>query len=309
MSYEDRCQISALLKRNFSILQIAKELGFHRSTIYREIKRHWGLSDFGLIPGYFPRAAQRKSKQSAKKRVKKKIITGELELLVINKLKKGWSPEIIAGRLKYEKNKSLSHQTIYDFINENKSLKKYLRFGSKRGNGRLSQRKRAQETLPSIHSRPIGANDRSVWGHWERDGMYGANRKQVLVCLERKSRLVRLKKMDYSNAKYVHELTAEMLKEEKVLSITNDNGSEFRKPHLSRYPLYYCDPLKPQQRGSVENVIGSLRRFIKRETDLEMLGNKGLEEIECCINLTPRKIFDYKTPYEVHHGKSVALVI
>lgn len=39
VSYEIRCQISALLKIDISVPTIAKILGFNKSTIYREIKR------------------------------------------------------------------------------------------------------------------------------------------------------------------------------------------------------------------------------------------------------------------------------
>ena len=114
-------------------------------------------------------------------------------------------------------------------------------------------------------------------GHWERDGMYGANKKQLLVCIERKTRLVRIEKMNSTRAQDVHNLTSKALKKDKVLSITNDNGTEFRRPHLSKYPIYYCDPMKPYQRGSVENVIGSLRRLVKRTTDLEKMTGKRVK--------------------------------
>ena len=66
--------------------------------------------------------------------------------------------------------------------------------------------------------------------------------------------------------------------------------------------------MKPHQRGSVENVIGSLRRLIKRTTDLDLMSDKRLKEIEKYINQSPRKMFGYRTPYEVYYNKKVALI-
>ena len=40
VSYGERCQIFALLQSKISIIHIAKQLGRHKSTIYREIKRN-----------------------------------------------------------------------------------------------------------------------------------------------------------------------------------------------------------------------------------------------------------------------------
>ena len=72
---------------------------------------------------------------------------------------------------------------------------------------------------------------------------------------------------------------------------------------------YFCDVLKPGQRGTVENTIGLLRRFIKREIDLDQISPQKLKALENQINLRPRKCLDYKTPYEVFYNKKVALAV
>ncbi|MAE58546.1 MAG: hypothetical protein CME69_06670, partial [Halobacteriovorax sp.] len=284
VSYEDRCQISAMLKRDFSISEIATELGFHKTTIYREIGRNKDPSSSPYHQVYNPRLAQIKTNRRALEKGRKKVIQPKIENVIIEKLKKGWSPEKVAGRFKREKYLNISHQTIYNFIYENSEYKKLLRFGGKTGIGRRRQHHIREEKLTNISKRPISANNRTRKGHWERDGMFGANRKQLLVCIERKTRLVRIRKMTSTRADEVHQLTKKALKNDKVLSITNDNGTEFRKPHLSSYPIYYCDPMKPNQRGSVENVIGSLRKLVKRTTDLDKMTDKRVREIENYIN-------------------------
>ena len=51
LTLEQRYQISALLKSNISISEIARQIGCHKSTISREIKRNTGKR------GYRPKQA------------------------------------------------------------------------------------------------------------------------------------------------------------------------------------------------------------------------------------------------------------
>lgn len=298
-----------MLKRDFSVTEIARELGFHKSSISREIKRGWGPSACCIYRDYYPVEANKKSIKEAKKRGNKKRIVDSIYDFVVKMLNLRWSPERIAGRYRKEKGGTICHQTIYNFIAKNPFFKKFLRFPDKRGTGRYKQRLNSKNNLMNISTRPTSANNRSRFGHWERDGMYGANKKQVLVCIERKSRLIRLGKINLLSAEKVNNLTEHLLKNEKVITITNDNGTEFRKPKTSKFPIYYCDPMRPNQRGSVENVIGTLRRYITRKTDLNYIDEIKLKEIEDILNQTPRKIFDYLTPYEVYYKCKVALVV
>lgn len=117
--------------------------------------------------------------------------------------------------------------------------------------------------------------------------------------------------MPSPNSKLVSELTLKMLKRSKgpVYSITNDRGTEFRGEQEMNIPVYYCDPLKPQQRGTVENTIGMLRRKITRKTDLVALGAKGIRKLEKEFNLTPRKCLGFRTSFEVFYKTKVALVM
>ena len=43
LACEQRYQISALLKAGFKQIQIARELGVHKSTVSREVRRNRGL--------------------------------------------------------------------------------------------------------------------------------------------------------------------------------------------------------------------------------------------------------------------------
>ena len=302
VSYEVRCQIFAYLQINLSIPEIATRLGFNKSTIYRELSRTSNSKS------YSPKKAQSDASIKSRHKGRKPIIVRDRLKLVRELLNQGWSPEMIAKRYQLEKKESFSYQTIYNFVHKNPELKQYLRFVGKTGIGRRKQQNIRKEKLASIHERPTSANNRSRFGHWERDGMYGANRQQLLVCLERKSRFVRLAKMPNTNAAVISKLTEKILRKEKVITITNDNGTEFRRPDTCKYPIYYCDAMKPNQRGSVENVIGSLRKLVKRTTDLNLMSDKRIKQIEKYINQVPRKMFGYRTPYEIYFNKKVALI-
>ncbi|WP_423811889.1 transposase, partial [Pseudomonas aeruginosa] len=94
-----------------------------------------------------------------------------------------------------------------------------------------------------------------------------------------------------------------------IYTITNDNGSEFRGEPIKEVRVYHCDPMKPQQRGTVENTIGMLRRHITRQTDLETMTDADIKDIEDRMNLRPRKILGYMTPYEMFYKTKVALAV
>ena len=84
----------------------------------------------------------------------------------------------------------------------------------------------------------------------------------------------------------------------RILSMTNDNGPEFKGNKPLSVPVYFCHPYTPQERGTVENTIGQVRRFFPKKSYLE---NMNVDEMESWLNHRPMKILNFKTPYEVYH--------
>ena len=87
-------------------------------------------------------------------------------------------------------------------------------------------------------------------------------------------------------------------------TLTSDNGSEFVELYklekiLSNFGVYYCDPYKAWQRGSVENANGLLRWFFPKKTDFSKISEEELRKAQYKINGRPMK---------VHNGKSAASV-
>jgi IS30 family transposase len=304
---KDRIQIQSYLILGLNLNQIAKILGFHKSTISREIKRHT-LAVYSATDADFSAKAQFK-------RCRRRFRINELlSSYILDRLKMGWSPEQIGGRLKCEGSSySLSHQTIYRHFYRNKLNKgKLLRFGYKRrGFGRkfaLDMSRNSSWKLP-IASRPDEANQRTEIGHWERDLFFGLNRKTVLILADRKTRYTMLKKTNNFKSEEIANITNELLANKPLKTITNDNGSEFFDVKAIGAPVYFCKAWKPQQRGTVENTIGLLRQYLKRKTNLDEVTETTIKALEMRINLRPRKILDYKTPYEVFHNQTVALAM
>ena len=91
---EDRLKIYDLLLKGEAIETIANELRFHKSTLYRELERN------SCEYGYRPDLA---SQQASLRRygVNKLDKLPQLLSYIIDKLKDGWSPERIAGRLRF----------------------------------------------------------------------------------------------------------------------------------------------------------------------------------------------------------------
>lgn len=294
VSYAVRCQIFALKKTQTPISTIAQIVGYHKSTIYRELKRNKGHRN------YFPERAQWLSNRRAKLRIRKPIICASIKRRIVSRLDLGWSPEIIVGRLKEEKIASMSHETIYRFLRKNPVHATKLKFYKRRGYGRYRQLMARPQWMIGIKSRPKIVDRRERFGDWERDTMYTKNRGFVLVCLERKSRLVRIAELKTHKAEEVSIMTSKLINKagRKVYTVTNDNGGEFRWKDPLGYKCFYCEPHRPHQRGSVENVIGLLRQYIKRDSDLKEL---NLKEIEENINNRPRKVLGFKTPNEVFY--------
>jgi transposase, IS30 family len=300
VTYEDRCQISALMQAGFTQTMVAVSLGLHKSTISRELLRN----------GKNPKLAQRLCRARFERCRRKKLIVGHVRERVTSLLIQEWSPLLIAGRLRIENLSRISHDTIYNFVAENREeLGPYLSRFNRRGGGRFCQRKARQRKVLTISERPDIVNRRDRLGDWERDGMRIANHNQLLVCTERKSRYTMIANVGRAKAKDVTNITAKMLNSLPIKSytMTNDNGSEFNDSANQEWPVYHCEPRRPQQRGSVENTIGLLRRYITRQALTETLTEKELNRIADKLNSRPRRCLDYRTPYEVMFGVKVAL--
>lgn len=226
------------------------------------------------------------------------------------------SPEAIAGRLPFvHSGESIDDDTIYEYIyhprNRRKKLWQYLTLGRKkrmRKEGRKVRRKSKIPNIVSIDRRPKSIAERQHPGHWETDLMEGKKTDRAVVCasVERFTRLVVLTKMSDKKAQskvnsLVSRLTVYPKKFRKT--ITMDNGSENAyHQQIKAYTdmnSYFCHPYHSWEKGTVENTIGRLRRYIPKGTSIDEISEEYLKKIEERMNNTPRKCLGFLTPLEM----------
>lgn len=304
VTYKDRIELAAFLSAGLARTEVADKMDFHKSTITRELKRN------AYYYGYSPAIANAKARERYKKCRRPSKFNPKILKIISSKLGDGWSPEQISGRLSLERVIKISHEAIYQQLRKNPGLGQiHLRRYGRKGAGRFIQRKSSEKHITPISQRPQIVQKRSRLGDWERDGMYVAQRHQLLVLNERKSRYVILRSMGHAKPKDVTTLTNAAIRSVpiKTYTITNDRGPEFRDAKSLGLPTYFCDIQKPNQKGTVENTIGLLRQYLKRKTNPEELTPILLNQIESKINFRPRKILDYRTPHEVLFRIKVAL--
>lgn len=311
LSLEERCKIAELHQAGQSLRQIAAALDRSASSISRELRRNRG-GQIGYKPTYAQqRAAARRWKGSRLER------NAELRDLVLDRLKRGWSPEQIAGWLARTKAASrISYESIYRFIYDqirrtnDGSWRHYLpRAKGKRGRRRRPRRSPVSliKGRVSIALRPPEVARRATFGHWEADLMLFTTPGQaILVSQERKSRaLLSAKQPGKAALPAAARLLAWFTAIDPQLrqSITFDNGTEFAQHLILVDQLgiqtFFCDPHSPWQKGTIENAIGRLRRFLPRNTNVTTIDDDFLNACIAAYNNTPRKCLGFKTPAEV----------
>lgn len=313
LTKEDRILIAQWKDKGYSNKQIAKWLGRDKSTIGREIS---GNSFEGKV--YEPLHAQAKAeiKRNSAWRAKHPLKNPWLYSYVMDKLRCGWSPEQISGRLKFEypddKEKHIGVETIYRFIykpeNKKLGLWEYLRrkqVRRRKKQGRKSHRVRIPDRI-SIHARPFEVEERKQVGHWEGDSLVGKGHLNGLHTeYERAISLIRMERLRRINAKETIKTQIKIfgrLPKEIRKSDTLDNGSEMVKHYLLRKVLgmdtYFADPYSAYQRGGNENANLWIRYYFPKGTDFSKVTDEEIKEVEWELNNHPRKRLGFKTPME-----------
>ena len=181
-----------------SISQIARELGWHKSTVSRELRRNADALNYYSDESAQLCATHRRQQASRRPRLRNERIRS----YVLEKLKSGWSPEIIAGRLKRDiADCTISHEAIYQYVYhpatpERDELIRCLRRAHRRRRTRHIGRQSHNTRIPnriSIHERSAAIATRAEFGHWEGDSLVSRRSRAALCSLvERKSRYLKL---------------------------------------------------------------------------------------------------------------------
>lgn len=312
LSQSERGQIMFMSRWGKSITEIAGELGWHKSTIARELRRN---ADHLL--GYYwdynaqHQATGRRHQASRRYRLKSEHIRAYVE----RQLEAGWSPELIAGRIGLDlPGCRISHEAIYQYVYhlDEPERSKYIgclcrshRHRHHRRTGKSQHKSRIPNRI-SIADRPATAATRRQFGHWEGDSMVSSRNSTVLYTLvERKTRLVRFTRVrGRDGARTAAAITKRLrpLPARARRTLTIDNGIEHvrheRITEAIGIGCYFCDPYSAWQRGTNENRNGIVRRYFPKGTDFAKLTQAEIERVESAINNRPMKCLGFKTPNE-----------
>ena len=303
-----------------SIRSIAEELGRSPSSVSREVCRNKPLH----FERYTPRVAHERalvhrSQRGRKDRLKNQVI----RQYVHTKLKAGFSPEQVAGRLHIDHPKEhISHEAIYQYIYAqvhrngrgdvrpgNIDLRPWLK---RRHKARAKQgfRKgvRALRPLgPSIDIRPAVVGRRSRLGDWESDTVESClHRPGINTLVERKSGLLCITKLKSKDAYTTRMAIARRLgslPKQLRRTVTFDNGPENRQwvevEKAAGVRAYFAHPYHSWERGTNENTNGLIRWYFPKGTDFGTISDEELARVEYAINTRPRKRLGWRTPLEV----------
>ncbi|RJQ25311.1 IS30 family transposase [Candidatus Parcubacteria bacterium] len=315
LSLEEREKLFARKESRESLREIARRLGRSHSSLSRELKRH---TKYGK--NYLPCIADRRSTIWADRQRYRAPLKCPLVFLYLRKhLRKPyyWSPEQIAARLSIDYPEySFNDETIYRYIYSQRSktrgmkLWQHLTFHRKRRmkkHGRKVKAVRLPTALP-IEMRPEAANTRCEAGHWETDnvGTVTTDKTGISATVERKSRVMRIRKLKDQKSQTKRKALVIQLKHENQTlrkTMTIDRGSEnsqhekFTKQTMM--PVYACNSYHSWEKGSIENGIGRLKKFVPKKQSVDNLTQKDLTRIENIMNNTPRKCLGYLTPNEM----------
>jgi len=315
LTSEERYAISSYRKTGLTVSQIAEEMNRHRSTIYREVKRH--LRQGAYRPSWaVTRALVKRSK------ARRGFQYSKQDMEIVERLvQEKWSPEQISGSLNLGGLMSISHETIYKYIWWDKCnggiLHKYLRQYSKK-------RRKRYRTYDSrgllagkrhISERPAVVEERSRIGDWEIDTVMGSGDKHCIVTLvERRTGYTLIGKLKNRTKEELNQAVVKMIKShrEKVFTITADNGTEFHGysdvEKATSVAFYFATAYHSWERGTNENTNGLIRQYLPKRKSMAKLTQNDCNQIAYDLNTRPRKRLHFNTPWNRFWGEqNVAL--
>ncbi len=311
----ERYMISELRKQGISVDKIARRLGRHRGTIYREFQRNSRYNAYRPNPSYQPARAHQKARSRLSRSRRNKRYTKTDFTLVEALLRLDWSPQQIVGYLRGRRYPTMSHELIYQYVWNDKAeggtLWKHLRqstkkrrkrYNSKDSRGRLANKRHISE-------RPAEAENREEPGHWEIDTVIGCGTKHCIVTLvDRMNGFTLIGQLDNRTTASLNAKVSELIIRSGLpfKTITADNGTEFHgyeqleKQHNCMF--YFANPYHSWERGTNENTNGLIRQYLPKGTSMSHVTQELCDEIAHKLNTRPRKRLGYRTPLEYIHA-------
>ena len=321
-----------LLKVKTPITEIAKILGVHNSTLYRERKRGEYMrlngSTWEYVKSYSCDIAEEKYRNNLKEKGAQIKIGKDYEYanylerrIVEDKL----SPGAVLGEIKRNNiqfNTSISINTLYKYIERGYFSRLDIKHLPIKEKKKKSKRKVVIKRAPrgtSIEQRPKEIANRNTFGHWEMDCVCGSTLNTLLVLTERLTRKEIIIPMRNQKAESVIRALNALEKiygkkfKQIFRSITVDNGVEFSdyngimrsifNKKSVRTEVYYCHPYCSSERGTNERINREIRRLIPKGSDLSKYSASEIQKVEDWVNDYPRQVLGYATSRELFEAE------
>ncbi|MGO4238338.1 IS30 family transposase [Pseudarthrobacter sp. YAF2] len=316
LTFAQREEIAILRAQGQSLRQIGAVVGRAASTVSRELRRNSVAGMPYRATSAHALAYERASRPKPAKLHTNTVLRAKVE----EDLKKKFSPEQIAGRIRVEFPDELemrvSPETIYQslYVQSRGALKRDLTVCLRTGRAirqpcrKAGQRKNRIPGMINISERPPEVQDRAVPGHWEGDLIIGkGNQSAIGTLVERTTNYTMLVHLPdgYKAEQMRDALTAKIktLPESLRHSLTWDQGIEMQDWKTVKIDtgidIYFCDPHSPWQRGINENTNGLLRQYFPKGTDLSIHSPADLDWVAQELNDRPRKRLEFKKPIEL----------
>lgn len=308
----DRIAISVLRKEGHSTADIARRTGFHRSTIWRELKRNSCIYD-----GAYRYSKAQERTNGRRQRSRKGLRHSPEQYRRVNELLAlKYSPEQVSGDLKRWGEFAISHETIYRHVWRDKYADGTLYLHLRQSPKERRKRRNSQDSrgiLPNkrmIGARPAEVETRATLGHWEIDTVMGsgAGSDCVVTLVERKSGYLLLGKLKRRTTKELNQRVIKLMRQHGLAfkTITADNGTEFHSyedvERKTGVKFYFAHPYHSWERGTNENTNGLLRQYLPKGQSMATLTQQQCNAIAQQLNTRPRKRHNYRTPEECIYG-------
>ena len=311
LTKSEREEIAIGVASGLSQYAIAKLLKRSPSSISRELFRNKPAKN--IVEYRANPAHQRSQDRWQESHCRKRLESEDLRAYITEKLILGWTPQIITGRVSKEGLlQKTNHESIYQWIYaERRDLITYLPRSHpkrrKRGSAKYKHASKIPNRIP-IENRPLAADLRTEPGHWEADTAVSRQSKAAIsIVIERTTRLVKIRLMPSKSAHHMEQALISSLADIPTQfrkSITYDNGTENTRHQAVNDALntlsFFCQPYHSWEKGSVEQVIGLIRRTYPKKTDWALLSQSHLDTIQDKLNHRPRKCLNFLSPHEAY---------
>ena len=321
----ERDYIERRIASGASVAEVASELGRHRATVYRELKRgvyrKASRGRNGLVTyarQYSAQVGEDRYRKSVSRRGRKRAVVVDqrarraMRLVLEMVGKRLYSPYAACAKLASRGDvPPFSPRMVYRCVERGD-------FGAdpsilpREGRQRRRARARRKPVPPGrrgIDERPEGAEGRAELGHWEGDLVVGPKKTSaaLLTLVERKTRMPIVRLLPDRTSASVVAAVDDIEREHAGVwdvafkTVTWDNGTEFAdfegiersclpwRSGEERWLCFYAHPNCPHERGSNENLNGLIRRLLPKGTDFARLSADDVAKVEAWAAEYPRR--------------------